>query len=359
MRRSTARSAADRRPALTVHDRSGGPAPCGPPAGRPFRGPAPMKPARSVTPWLFIAPRARHVRLRRAAADAAHGRLQLHGVERLRADDVRRVRQLPGRGDRPDLPRLVPPCRLYIAATLVLEVLVGLALAGSSSRATGRLWFRVAFFAPVMLPMVVVAVLWSFVYNPDFGLRQRDARRRGPGPAPAVWLGDPATALWPQSVVSGWVYAGFYMMIFYAAFRQIPHEVLEAARLDGAGEWALFRRVKVPIIRNRRSQSGAPLRHRRLSGLRPVLRADQRRPVRRDRDPDDLPREGRLPQWRCGYGSAMAVVLTLIVLGVGFVYSRMARRRPRRERRARRRGRGGAGARRATLRHRVGPGGVG
>ena len=46
------------------------------------------------------------------------------------------------------------------------------------------------------------------------------------------------------------MFAGFYMMIFYAAFRQVPAEVLEAARLDGAGEWALFRRIKVPMIRN-------------------------------------------------------------------------------------------------------------
>ena len=64
-----------------------------------------------------------------------------------------------------------------------------------------------------------------------------------------MWLGDPATALLAVSVVSGWVYAGFYMIIFYAAFRQVPAEVIEAARLDGAGEWALFARVKVPMIR--------------------------------------------------------------------------------------------------------------
>src|SRR5688500_18247121 len=60
---------------------------------------------------------------------------------------------------------------VYIGATLVLEVLVGLVLAGLlSARRRGSLWFRVAIFTPVMLPLVVVAVLWSFVYNPDFGL---------------------------------------------------------------------------------------------------------------------------------------------------------------------------------------------
>ena len=90
------------------------------------------------------------------------------------------------------------------------------------------------------------------------------------------------------------------MMIFYAAFRQIPHEVLEAARLDGAGEWALFRRIKVPMIRNAVWVARAAVRDRRLPGLRPVLRAHQRRPVRRDRDPDDVPREDGVPQRRGG-----------------------------------------------------------
>src|SRR5690349_6219506 len=111
---------------------------------------------------------------------------------------------------------------IYIAATLVLEVLVGLLLAGVVSALRGRLWFRVAIFAPVMLPMVVVAVLWSFVYDPDIGLVNATLAAFGLGALERVWLGDPATALAAVSVVSGWVYAGFYMMIFYAAFRQVP-----------------------------------------------------------------------------------------------------------------------------------------
>ncbi|NUR84266.1 MAG: sugar ABC transporter permease, partial [Nonomuraea sp.] len=138
---------------------------------------------------------------------------------------------------------------IYIAATVVLEVAVGLALAGVLvTRRGGSPWFRVAIFTPVMLPMVVVAVLWSFVYNADFGLV--NAALHAVGLEGKVWLGDESTALAAVCVVSGWVYAGFYMAIFYAAFTQIPAEVVEAARLDGAGEWTIFRRVKVPMIRN-------------------------------------------------------------------------------------------------------------
>jgi raffinose/stachyose/melibiose transport system permease protein len=140
---------------------------------------------------------------------------------------------------------------VYIAATLVLEVLVGLVLAGLvSARRRGSLWFRVAIFTPVMLPLVVVAVLWSFVYNPDFGLLNATLSTVGLDDLQRIWLGEKDTALPAISVVSGWVWAGFYMAIFYAAFSQIPSDVIEAARLDGAREWAIFRHVKVPMIRN-------------------------------------------------------------------------------------------------------------
>jgi len=218
---------------------------------------------------------------------------------------------------------------LYIAATLVLEVLVGLALAGIVSAATGRLWFRVAIFTPVMLPMVVVAVLWAFVYNPDFGLVNATFGAVGLEQLQRVWLGDPATALAAVSVVSGWVYAGFYMMIFYAAFRQIPHEILEAGRLDGAGEWALFRRVKVPMIRSVLWVGVLLCVTGGFQGFDLFFVLTNGGPYGSTEIPTTYLVKTVFRNGEVGYGSAMAVVLTVIVLGVGLAYSRIARRRQR------------------------------
>ncbi|MES1170715.1 MAG: sugar ABC transporter permease, partial [Leifsonia sp.] len=64
-----------------------------------------------------------------------------------------------------------------------------------------------------------------------------------------VWLGDPTTALVAVSLVSGWIYPGFYRAIFYAALTRIPRHVIEAATLDGASQWQIFFKVKVPMIR--------------------------------------------------------------------------------------------------------------
>ena len=197
------------------------------------------------------------------------------------------------------------------------------------SAATGRLWFRVAIFTPVMLPMVVVAVLWSFVYNPDFGLVNATLGALGLEQLQRVWLGDPATALAAVSVVSGWVYAGFYMMIFYAAFRQIPHEVLEAGRLDGAGEWALFRRVKVPMIRSVLWVGVLLCVTGGFQGFDLFFVLTNGGPYGATEIPTTYLVKTVFRNGEVGYGSAMAVVLTVIVLGVGLAYSRIARRRPR------------------------------
>lgn len=215
----------------------------------------------------------------------------------------------------------------YIAATLVLEVLVGLGLAGLASMRRGGLWFRVAIFTPVMLPMVVVAVLWRFVYNPDFGLLNGFLEVVGLDDLTHQWLGDPATALLAVSVVSGWVYAGFYMMIFYAAFRQVPAEVVEAARLDGAGEWALFARVKVPMIRGAIAVAVLLCVTGGFQGFDLFYVMTNGQPYGATEIPTTLLVRTVFQFGNVGYGSAMAVLLTAIVVGVGIVYARLQARR--------------------------------
>ena len=212
---------------------------------------------------------------------------------------------------------------IYIGATLVLEVAVGLGLAGLIHMRRGGVWFRVAVFAPVMLPAVVVAVLWSFIYNPDFGLVNGALEAFGLEQFQRIWLGDPQTALLAISVVSGWVYAGFYMMIFYAAFRQLPSEVLEAARLDGAGEWALFRRVKVPMTRNAVGVAVLLCVTGGFQGFDLFFVLTNGGPYGATEIPTTLLVKTVFRNGEVGYGSAMAVVLTAVVVGVGLVYARL------------------------------------
>ncbi|MFI6538664.1 carbohydrate ABC transporter permease [Nonomuraea sp. NPDC050547] len=212
---------------------------------------------------------------------------------------------------------------VYIAVTIVLEVAVGLALAGVLvTRRGGSPWFRVALFTPVMLPMVVVAVLWGFVYNGDFGLVNAALKAIGLGDLSRVWLGDPATALLAVCVVSGWVYAGFYMAIFYAAFAQIPGEVVEAARLDGAGELTIFRRVKVPMIRNAVEVCVLLCVTGGFQSFDLFYVLTGGGPYNVTEIPTTYLTRVVFRDGEVGYGSAMAVLMTAVVVLIGLAFMR-------------------------------------
>ena len=219
---------------------------------------------------------------------------------------------------------------LYILATLVLEVLVGLCLAGLiTARSGGSLWFRVALFAPVMLPMVVVAVLWAFVFNPDFGLINGTLTNLGLDSWTRIWLGDPNTALWAISVVSGWVFAGFFMVIFYAALQQVPAELSEAARLDGAGEWRIFWSVKVPAIRNALEVGALLCITGGFQGFDLFFVLTNGGPFHATEIPTTLLVRTVFRDADVGYGSAMAMVLTAVIVTLGVVFVRFRNRESR------------------------------
>ncbi len=210
---------------------------------------------------------------------------------------------------------------LYILATLVLEVVVGLCLAGVIAARRGRTaWFRVALFTPVMLPMVVVAVLWSFVYNPDVGLVNSVLGAVGLESLQRVWLGEESTALWAICLVSGWVFAGFYLTIFSAALAQIPEEVVEAARLDGGGEWTIFWRIKVPLIANATGVAVLLCVTGGFQGFDLFYVLTNGGPYGSTEIPTTYLVRAVFRNGEVGYGSAMAMVLTavVVVLGVGF-----------------------------------------
>ncbi|MFN8622227.1 MAG: sugar ABC transporter permease [Chloroflexota bacterium] len=289
-----------------------------------------MKPARRITPWLFLAPGLLvfgAAVLLPMVLTMGYSLVDWNGfgpMEWVGLDNYARALRDPA-----FLGSFVHVL-VYIGATLILEVLVGLGLAGLVSMRKGGLWFRVAIFAPVMLPMVVVAVLWSFVYNPDFGLLNGFLAATGLEGLQRIWLGDPSVALLAISVVSGWVYAGFYMMIFYAAFRQVPAEVVEAARLDGAGEWALFRRVKVPMIRNVTAVAVLLCVTGGFQGFDLFFVLTNGGPYGTTEIPTTLLVRTVFRNGEVGYGSAMAVLLTAIVVGVGLIYVQAQGRAARR-----------------------------
>jgi N-acetylglucosamine transport system permease protein len=108
--------------------------------------------------------------------------------------------------------------------------------------------YQIVYFFPQMLSLVIIAVLWGFVYNPNTGLLNSGLRAIGLDGLARSWLAEPSLALPSVMAVVVWSSVGFYVVLFSAAIGAIPKELFEAAVLDGAGRWATFRRVTLPLV---------------------------------------------------------------------------------------------------------------
>jgi multiple sugar transport system permease protein len=146
---------------------------------------------------------------------------------------------------------------LRSALNTVIVVVVGvpltllLALAAANALNSGlirfRSVFRVGFYLPVVTSIVAIAVVWRFLLDPEVGLVDNALRLVGiNGPN---WLQNPGTALPSLIVMTAWRNFGTMMVIFLAALQSIPADLYEAATLDGAGRWAQFRRITLPLLR--------------------------------------------------------------------------------------------------------------
>lgn len=124
---------------------------------------------------------------------------------------------------------------------LGLAVLLGYKLKGSNIMKT-------VYFTPVMLSTAVLGILWSQIYDPNYGLLNQLLTKVGLESWTHAWLGDTKTALASVIAVVAWQFIGFYIIVYFAALQNISDEVLEAARVEGASEWKIVFRIQVPLI---------------------------------------------------------------------------------------------------------------
>lgn len=141
---------------------------------------------------------------------------------------------------------------LNTAYFALLTVLPGNAVSlllalGLNARVRGETVFKTLYYLPVVLSVAVTAIIWRWLYSTEFGIINHYLSLMG-GPRPA-WLNSPALAMPSLAVMSIWWGAGGNMLIYLAGLRGIPEEYYEAARMDGAGAWARFRHVTLPMLR--------------------------------------------------------------------------------------------------------------
>ena len=132
-----------------------------------------------------------------------------------------------------------------VSVPLGLAIALGLALA-LNQRIRGIAWIRTAYFLPVVTSTIAIALVWQWIYSADQGLLNEVLGLVG---IPAQkWLSNPTLAMPAIVAMSIWQGLGTNVIIFLAGLQAIPGELLDAASVDGAGRWARFRNVVLPLL---------------------------------------------------------------------------------------------------------------
>ena len=137
----------------------------------------------------------------------------------------------------------------YALVVTVLKNGLGLALALLIvKQVRGKGLFRTSLYMPVTFSYVVIGVLWTWIYNPTFGILNSFLTKVGLGSLIQGWLSDPNVALYSVAWVDIWKWIGFHMVLYLAGLQGVPNELYEAAEIDGAGKFQKFWSITLPQI---------------------------------------------------------------------------------------------------------------
>ena len=135
---------------------------------------------------------------------------------------------------------------VLIGGPLSVAVSLGTAMLINSKLVHFKGLFRAAFFMPVVTTLVAVAVVWRYLYHPNYGLLNYVLATLGVDPID--WLGDPHWAMPAIILMAIWKNFGYNMIIFIAGLQNIPAQLYEAARIDGAGNLQQFLHITLPML---------------------------------------------------------------------------------------------------------------
>ncbi|MBB3916224.1 MULTISPECIES: carbohydrate ABC transporter permease [Rhizobium] len=139
---------------------------------------------------------------------------------------------------------------IWTLMSLIFPPMVGLLLALSlNQKIFGRNGLRAIFYLPVIIAPIAVATMWKWMYDPFFGLFAQLLTSWGMQGWIKDWLGNKDIALYSVFVAYLWQTVGFSMVLFLAGLQNVSQTLVEAARIDGAGRWAVFKHVTLPALR--------------------------------------------------------------------------------------------------------------
>ncbi|MBA2665485.1 MAG: sugar ABC transporter permease [Trueperaceae bacterium] len=230
---------------------------------------------------------------------------------------------------------------LYTVVTVPASIGLGLGIALMLQAVRhARGWYRAIYFAPFITPAVAVAWVWGWMYNENFGIFNRVivewwvfVERIGlPWLAiePQRFLRNPEMALYSVAAVVIWQQLGFQVVIFLAGLQGIPRIYYEAARIDGANPWQLFRHVTIPLLNPVLVFAVVITTINALQLFDQIVNinfTNQGGPLNRTLSLALYMYQEAFGRARLGYAAAVTVVLFVIILVITLIQLRLTQRR--------------------------------
>jgi ABC-type sugar transport system permease subunit len=220
---------------------------------------------------------------------------------------------------------------IMVAGGIVIFLFGLLFSAALTDRGIRAKWlFRTLIFFPYTLSGPGVGLLWIFILNPSFGALNGLLRAVGLGALAQPWLGQSSTALGAIIFVSVWWSLGFYMLYLLAGIQSIPPEIRDAARVDGANEFQLFFRIILPMLRDFLAIAIVLWIIEALKTFAVVFLLTQGGPANQTHVLTTYMmrmafQTGGAPILRLGYGTAIAVILLVLVVLASLLFFRLSR----------------------------------
>jgi multiple sugar transport system permease protein/raffinose/stachyose/melibiose transport system permease protein len=226
----------------------------------------------------------------------------------------------------PNFIRAFENTAIWLIVAVTVPTVAGLLLAVLLDRPLrGSRLYKSAFYLPITLSLVVVGQVWTWIYQPSWGLLNSVLETVGLADMTRAWLGDPETALIAVIVAWSWQQTALALILYLAALTTVPRDLIEAASIDGANARQQFLRIIVPLLRPASVVVITLAVINTLKGFDIVFVLTKGGPFHMSSNLAMFMYEETFFKYRLGYGAAIATALFALAIIVVVVYFRQAR----------------------------------
>lgn len=215
---------------------------------------------------------------------------------------------------------------LVVGIFVILPLSFLIALLLSKGKIRYKKVFRTIYFIPVVLNIVVIGTIWGLFYNPQYGLLNSLLGAVGLGSLSQSWLGDQNTALFSLLIVSVWMRAGYYIVIYMAGIEGIPGDIWDALTMDGASLVTGAINIIIPMMRSIIASTVTMALIYSVNDFGMVWIMTQGGPVQATEILGTYMFKEAFTKHHMGYASAIVVIMLVISLSVSIFQMRLSER---------------------------------